>query len=232
MLQPSFNPVLADDNYDYTPDNRAIEAEVIPVKVESPNVFAALDRLEETLLNSPRVPLTGKTVVNEDELLEQIDAIRLNLPDVVAMAQEILQYKEQIIRDAQQQVQQILADANQRAHQLRQVALAECEQLRQQAVAEVERVRHHNIQEIDRMRQKTAIECQQIQDGADEYADRILHNMEHQLSDILQAIQRGRQKLDRESVALRQNESTVPELASRVDERSHPQVRELQSNSR
>jgi predicted GNAT family acetyltransferase len=242
MLQQSFHPVLADDNYAYTPDNRTIEAEVIPVSVESPNVFAALDRLEETILNSPRVPLTGKTMVNEDDLLEQLDAIRLNLPDVVAMAQEILQYKEQIIKDAQQQVQQIVADANQRAYhvanelgiiersereanQLRQVAIAECEQLRQQAVAEVERVRHHNIQEMERMRQKTTLECQQIQDGADEYADRILHSMEHQLSDILQAIQRGRQKLDRESVALRQDDSTVLELASRVDERTYLQER-------
>lgn len=249
MLQQSFHPVLADDNYTYTPENRTIEAEVIPVSVESPNVFVALDRLEETILNSPRVPLTGKTMVNEDEILEQLDAIRLNLPDVVAMAQEILQYKEQIIKDAQQQVQQIVADANQRAYhvanelgiiersereanQMRQVAIAECEQLRQQAVAEVERVRHHNIQEMERMRQKTTLECQQIQDGADEYADRILHSMENQLSDILQAIQRGRQKLDREAVALRQDDATVPELASRVDERIYPQEREMMQRAR
>lgn len=230
MLQQSFHPALAEETHFNTADYRSVEPEIAPLNVESPDVFAALDRLEEAILNSPRVPLTGKTMVNEEEILEQLDAIRLSLPDVVGIAQEIIQYKERIVKEAQLQVQQILADANQRAYQvanelgiidrseqeanqIRQIAIAECEQLRQQTVTEVERVRNHNIQEMERMRQKVTIECEQIQDGADEYADRILHNMEYQLTDILQAIQRGRQRLTTESTSLRQAQN--PELESK-----------------
>lgn len=221
MLQQSNQSALTEEIYAHHPEDRssfqdrhyADESEIQQLHIESLAVFDEIDRLEEIILNSPRVPLTGKTMVNEEEILAQLDAIRANLPDIVTTAQKIFRYKDLLIRETQQQVQQILAEANQRAYQvanelgiiersereaieIRQIALAECEQLRQQNAIEIERVRNHNIQDIERMRQQVMRECAEVQDGADEYADRILHNMEHQLTDILQAIQRGRERLN------------------------------------
>ncbi|WP_310481488.1 hypothetical protein [Chamaesiphon sp. VAR_48_metabat_403] len=213
MLQQTHYRSIAQDIPRKSVDYHPIDTEIRPKNLESSAVFAALDRLEERILNSPRVPLTGKTVVVEEELLEQVDTIRMHLPEVIAAAQEIVRHKERLIKEAQQQVQQILAEANQRAYQvanelgiidraereatqIRQETLSECEQLRQQTAIEVQRVSERNFQDIERMREQVQIECQQIQDGADEYADRVLHNMEYQLSDILQAIQRGRQRLN------------------------------------
>ncbi len=243
MLQQSNHPVLVEDNRlssaDYAPEQRIyqqpIEPEIKQEKIASPDIFAAINRLEETILNSPRVPLTGKTMVNEDELLEQLDTIRLRLPEIVATAQEIIQYRDRLIRETQQQVQQLLTEANQRAYQvanelgiidrseqeadrIRQMAIAECEQLRQQTIVEIERVRNHNIQEMERMRQQVTIECQEIQAGADEYADRILHNMEHQLTDVLQAIQRGRQRLNIEAASFHESQPLEQEL-THLDDR-------------
>jgi hypothetical protein len=179
MLQQTHYRSIAEDVPRKGLDRHPIEAEIRPTKnLESSAVFAALDRLEERILNSPRVPLTGKTVVVEEELLEQIDTIRMHLPEVIAAAQEIVRHKERLIQET----------------------TSECEQLRQQTAIEVQRVSELHFQDIERMREQVKIECQQIQDGADEYADRVLHNMEYQLSDILQAIQRGRQRLN-ENVA-------------------------------
>ncbi len=225
MLQQSFDPALADEIFASNLDYQSIGSEVKPTQIQTPTVFTAIDRLEETILNSPRLPLTGKTMVNEEEILEQLDAIRLDLPEIIAIAQEIVRYKDRVVSEAQQQVQQILAEANQRAYQvanelgiierseqeasqIRQIAIAECEQLRQQTIAEIERVRHHNVQEMERMRQQVVGECQEIEAGADEYADRVLHNMEYQLTDILQAIQRGRQRLKIEPAHPTAREST------------------------
>jgi vacuolar-type H+-ATPase subunit H len=196
-------------------DERILTTEVKPQYLEPWAVFAAIEQLEERILDSPRVPLTGKTMVDEEELLDRLDAIRLSLPEVITTAQEIVLYQERLIKEAQQQVQQILAEANQRAYQvanelgiidraeqearqIRQIAIAECEQLRQQTIIEVQRTRDCHLQEIERMRAQVMIECQQIQAGADDYADRVLQNMEHQLTDILQAIQSGRQRLSNE----------------------------------
>jgi hypothetical protein len=217
MLQHS-HTLLTEDHHSGILDYQPIATEIKPKKVESSAVFAAIERLEEKILSSPRVPLTKRTMVDEEEILEQLDLIRLNLPEIVATAQEIIQYKERIVGEAQQQVQQILAEANQHAYQvanelgiiersehearkIRQIALAECEHLRQQTMIEAQRMTDRNRQELEKMREQVTLECQQIQSGADEYADRVLHNMEHQLTEILQAIQRGRQRLNTEAAA-------------------------------
>jgi vacuolar-type H+-ATPase subunit H len=223
MLQQN-HPFLADEIYSGMLGDsrtqrfidRAIETEIAPATFESLDVFAAIEGLETRILQSPRVPLTGKTMVNEEELLEQLDSIRLNLPEIVVTAQEIVNYREHLIRSAQQQAQQIIAEANQRAYQvanelgiidraeqearqIEEIAIAECEQLRQQTILEAQRVRDLNSQEMERLRDRVTSECQQIQAGADEYADRVLHEMEDRLTDILHVIQRGRNRLNPES---------------------------------
>jgi hypothetical protein len=210
----SFEPQLdsPDDNPDPLIAAPAIEHRFKPQHVPNQSVFAAIERLEEIIFDSPRVPLVGKIVADEEELLEQIDLLRSNLPEIIATAKEIVQFKDRLIREAQQQVQQILAEANQQAYQvanelgiidrserearqIRQQAIAECESLKQQTIVEIEQLRTHHIKEIERMRESVRLECQHIQAGADEYADRVLYSMEERLTDALKAVQRGRQHL-------------------------------------
>ncbi len=233
MLQPPLSPALAEDR-DHTSLSyqQQIEAEVIAW--ESSPIFTKIDRLEEAILTSPRVPLTGKTMVNEEELLAQLDLIRSSIPEALKIAQEILEYKNQIINEAEQQAQQLLAEANRHAYQvanelgiidraeveakqIRQMTIAECEQIRQQTAIEVERIRHHNVRELERMRSVVIRECQQIQAGADEYAERVLSEMEHQLNDVLQTIQRGKQHLQIESQSPRNSQPSARELTNLGD---------------
>lgn len=230
MLQQSYHQTLVDQSISPHPVDRqqlrspknsaTTEIDSISIGLESPDIFRAIDRLEERVLNSPRIPLTGKTMVDEELLLEQLDAIRLSLPEVVTTAREVLEYKHQIVRDAQQQAQHLLDEAShcaerisnelgivdraeQEATHIKQMALAECEQLRQQALSELQQLQDRQARELGQMRQEVVAECQQIQSGADEYADRVLHNIEYQLKDLLQSIQRGRQYLNRDADALR-----------------------------
>ncbi len=257
MLQQSYHQPLVDHSIStsqadrqqiLSPKNIApTEIDSIPqsgrfaneIGLESPDIFKAIDRLEERILNSPRVPLTGKTLVDEEVLLEQLDAMRLSLPEVVATAREILEYKRQIVREAQQQAQQMLDDASHRAErighelgiveraeqeagQIRQLAIAECDRLRQQTIAELQQLHACQSRELNQMRQEVVAECHQIQAGADEYADRVLHNMEYQLKDLLQSIQRGRQCLNRDAEPLRivtpPSELEVTSLSDRLKE--------------
>ncbi|WP_373540857.1 DivIVA domain-containing protein [Chamaesiphon sp.] len=224
MLQQSthsalaFEPQLdsADDKPDPPIAARSPAPQIQPPHVPHRSVFAAIERLEEIILDSPRVPLIGKIVVDEEELLEQIDLLRSNLPEIIATAKEIVQFKDLLMREAQQQVQQILAEANQHAYQvanelgivdraeqearqIRQLAIAECEDLKQQTIVEIEQLRAYHIQEIERMRENVRLECQHIQAGADEYADRVLHDMEDRLTDAIHTVQRGRQHLTLDS---------------------------------
>ncbi len=175
-----------------------------------------LQELEEIVLDSPRVPLTRRTLVDEDRLLDYLDQVRVDLPEVFQAAEEILQTKAAILAQAQEYAQEIIKAAEHRAAQiadevrivqqaeleaqrLRQMVQEECEAVRQRTATEVEQIRHQLQQELEEVRRATLLDCEQLQSGADTYADRVLTEMEHQLSEVLQVIQNSRDHLRKTS---------------------------------
>lgn len=177
-----------------------------------------LNRLEEMILDSPRIPLTGRTLIDEEQLLEQLDLIRLNLPTAFEEAETIVRQKEEIILEAEQYAEQIVQEAEQRAtqllddtgivrqakleaQQLWQMVQQECEAAQEQTLAEIERMHREAQQELEEMRAKAISEAEAIQDGADDYAGRVLTNLEQQLSEMLKVIRNGRQQLQQEAPA-------------------------------
>ena len=132
-----------------------------------------LNRLEDIVLSSLRIPLTGRTLIDEDKLLEQLDFIRLSLPtvfqealDILAQKNEILleaeEYGQQVVDVAQAKRAQILAEsdivrqAQREADQLRRQVQDDCETMMQDTLAEIDRKRRACQQELEEMRQ-TAI---------------------------------------------------------------------------
>jgi F0F1-type ATP synthase membrane subunit b/b' len=175
-----------------------------------------LDKLEEIVLGSPRVPLTRRTMVDEDQLIYQLDLVRLNLPSAFQEAVEIVRHKEEILQEAEQYAQEIIETAERRAaqildemnlrrqadlevQQLRQRVQQECEAAQEQTLAEIDRVRRQAQLEIEEARQLAIAESEDIQAGADAYADRVLRDMEQRLSDMLRVIRNGRHQLKPES---------------------------------
>mgnify|MGYP003335999412 FL=1 len=171
-----------------------------------------LDHLEEMILDSARIPFTHLTLVDEEKLLNQLDLVRINLPEafekalaVVGRRQEILQeadeYAKRIIQSAQQRAAEILDEtgivqqAEIQASQIRHQVQQECEALQRQTMAEIEQSRRSVTQELQQLRQQTLAECQEIQEGADTYADSLLTNLENQLGEMLRVVRNGRQQL-------------------------------------
>lgn len=176
----------------------------------------ALDRLEETILDSPRLPFGRRTLVDEERLLDQLDAIRLSLPAAFREAEAIARQRQQILFEAEQRAQDLIDVARQQAARtveetslvrqaqleaetIRQQVDAECGTAREELVIELERLRDEAMAELDQMRQAAIAECEAIQDGADDYADRVLGNIERQLGDMLRIIRNGRQQLQQDS---------------------------------
>ncbi|MCW6035820.1 hypothetical protein K4A83_05970 [Spirulina subsalsa FACHB-351] len=176
------------------------------------DVQAELNRLEELILDNPRIPFTRKTVVDEEQLLDQLDLIRMNLPRAFEEAVEVLRQKEEILLQAEEYAQDIIEAAQVRAAQLldemgiirqaemeaaqiRQQVAQECEELQRQTLGEIEQMRMQAMQELEQMRQVVIDECEDIQDGADDYADAVLTRIEQQLTDMLRVIRNGRHQL-------------------------------------
>ncbi|HEY9647981.1 MAG TPA: DivIVA domain-containing protein [Chroococcidiopsis sp.] len=186
-----------------------------PSRVGGVDIQRELNKLEEMLLDSPRVFLTRRTLIDEEQFLDQLDLIRLNLPTAFQEATEVVLQKEEILLEAEQYAQEIIETAERRAaqildemnlmrqaeleiQQIRQRVQQECEEVREQTLEDIDRMRRHAQQESEEIRQMAIAECEDIQSGADAYADRVLQNMEHQLSEMLRIIRNGRQQLSPE----------------------------------
>jgi vacuolar-type H+-ATPase subunit H len=177
-----------------------------------------LNKLEEMILDSPRIPLSRRTVVDEEQLLDQLDLVRLNLPAAFQEATEVLMHKEEVILEAEQIAQQIIASAEQRASQIldemdivrqaereaqhiRQQVQQDCEAMQQQVLVEIDQMRRRTQQELEDMQRIAIAECEEIQRGADDYADQVLSDMEEQFTEMMRVIRNGRQQIQAESAA-------------------------------
>ena len=171
-----------------------------------------LNRLEDMILSSPHIPLTRRTIVDEEQLLDQLDFIRLHLPTVLQEAQAIAAQKQMILLQAQQQAEEIiqasLAQATEmisemaivqqaelEAKKILQQAQQDCITAQEENEVEIDLIRQQTQQEINQIRQKAIAEAEAIQNGADAYADAVLGDIEQQLKDMLRVIHNGRQQL-------------------------------------
>ena len=196
------------------PEQNGLRVEPETTVSNSPgiDIQRELNRLEEMILDSPRIPLTRRTLVDEEQLLDQLDLIRLNLPSAFQESDIIVRHNDEILQEAEEYAQEIVTMAEQRAarilnemgliqqakseaDQLRQQVQNECDTLQQQTLSEIEQIRYRLQQELEEMRSRTMAECEEIQNGADDYADHVLGSIEQQLNEMMRVIRNGRQQV-------------------------------------
>ena len=71
------------------------------------NIIELLEYLEELIETSPKVPITGKTIIDKKEFLEVIDQIVNTLPDQLKKAEWVMSEKDRILKDAQKEYDSI-----------------------------------------------------------------------------------------------------------------------------
>ncbi|MEA5564629.1 DivIVA domain-containing protein [Anabaena sp. UHCC 0399] len=216
MLQPQVSHSDPNRNGSYPPDYvNGISPGESP-QAGSVDIQEELNRLEEIMLTSFRIPLTGRTLVDEEKLLEQLDYIRVSLPSVFQQAAAILEQKDEILLEAEEYGQQlvdaaqakraqilaesdIIMQAEHQAEQLRQQVQQECEAMMKDTLNEIDLKRLACQEELEQMRQIAIAQAQEIEGGADQYADHVLEGIEQDLKDMLRIITNGRQQLRADS---------------------------------
>lgn len=81
-------------------------------------ILALLDRLEEAISQSTKVPLTGKILTDPDELLALLDEMRDLIPKEIREANRIARDREAIINQAREQAESTVREAVALAHQM------------------------------------------------------------------------------------------------------------------
>lgn len=145
------------------------------------DISALLDRLENLVSQATKVPLTGKVLIDPDQVLAMIDEIRDVLPEEIRQAQRLSRERDEILREAREEAEAVVRDAKVYVVQLTdETAIArEAQQKADEILDQAKRV------------------AKEIRLGAKDYANEILAKMEGNLEKTLQSIRRSRDELQR-----------------------------------
>lgn len=141
-----------------------------------------VDRLEQTMADSKRLPLTSSLIVDEDQIFNIIDQMRVSIPEEVKRANRVEAEKERIMAQAQEEAERIRELAKQEAAELvRRDPTMVSAQSRADAI--LERARR---------------EAEMMRGESDAYALEVLAKLEEDLLRSLSVVRNGMHRLETE----------------------------------
>ena len=148
------------------------------------DILYLLDQLEEVLGAGSRVPLTSRTLVDEQEILDIVDQIRVSVPEEIKAARRLSDERDQVIADAHAEADRILRDADSQA---------------------AERVGEHHLVRSAEMRaadieDRALRQAADIRREADAYAHRVLQKLREQIGQLGTTVDRGITELEARGV--------------------------------
>lgn len=138
-----------------------------------------VDRLESLINKSWHIPLTSRIFLDEEELLDIVDQMRIVIPDEVKEASRIQQDKDRIVTRGQEEADRIISLAQEEAYRL----------IGESRIVEEAKIRSQEI--VD----KALEEAKGIRAGADDYAAEVLQRLDIHLSSLQATIHSGLQAL-------------------------------------
>ncbi len=137
-----------------------------------------VDKIEELIDKSKKIPFSTNVVVNENEIYDLIDELRSVLPEELKQARWIVREREGMIEESKRQSSRIIKDAEERA----QILVNESEVLKKA---------NKKSEELMSMVEAKA---RTIRLEAEDYADEKLANLEAVLHKLLSAVEKGREQ--------------------------------------
>ena len=77
-------------------------------------VLTLLETLEEMLDRSSNIPLTKKSLVDKDAIIDVFNEIKMKLPDELKQAKWVKEERQKILVDAQKEANQLIKEAENR----------------------------------------------------------------------------------------------------------------------
>jgi len=139
------------------------------------DILHLVDRLEELFNESKSLPFSTKVMVDEGRFLDLIDQMRLAIPEEIKSSQQILNQKERIIAQANEEARRTIELARQQGEKL----------VEKDAIVQKAEILAEDI------RSKAREEKNQIIHEADNYAINSLEHLEIELSKILHQVRNG-----------------------------------------
>ncbi|OGO37012.1 MAG: hypothetical protein A2Z03_12555 [Chloroflexi bacterium RBG_16_56_8] len=136
------------------------------------DILYLVDRLEALLSKGWRVPLTSKTMIDEDEFLDIVDQMRIAIPEEIKLAKKMQQDRERVLAQTQEEAARILNLAKEDSARL----------VNDHAVVRAAQQRALEVE------QQAQTEATAIRAGADQYATQVLTEIQSRLEQIAQQV--------------------------------------------
>ena len=140
------------------------------------NALEIIDRIEELLDGSKRIPFSANVLVNGDEIYDLLEELRNEMPEELRQSRWIVKERENMIEEARNQAEKIIQDAEEKS----EILVSETEVMKKATRKSEE------IMATIEARART------IRLEAEDYADEKLANLEAVLHKLINAIEKGR----------------------------------------
>lgn len=139
------------------------------------DILHLIDRLEELFNESRPIPFTHNVVVDEDRMLDLIDQMRVAIPEEVKKAQQIINQRDRIMAQAQEEANRTVNMAREKSEQL----------VERDSVAQVAHLK------ADEIIAQAHVDADKIRREAEDYVVETLARLEMQLERSIQQVRNG-----------------------------------------
>jgi len=138
-----------------------------------------IDVLEEQVTNASKVPMSGKCMLDREEILDIIRALRERVPEDIKQANWIKDERQKILIEARKEANNVMKEAETRFHEL----VDENEITKKAAEQAKETIENANKK------------AKEIRLGTRDYVDSLLGVLEESLSEKLAVVREDRKSL-------------------------------------
>lgn len=139
------------------------------------DILYLVDRIEAILHSGHKLPMSSKIVVDEHEVMDVLDQMRVVVPEEIKTARRLNQDRERITQQAEAEAARILQQAEDQVEELVQ---------QHQVLQQAERRAEEILARADG-------QAEEIRAGADQYALDVLRALEAHMKKTMDTIGRG-----------------------------------------
>jgi glutamyl-tRNA reductase len=131
-------------------------------------ILNLLEELEDLIDHAKKVPMTGMTVINKEDVFDLLKDIRMALPEEIQQAKLTLDERETIILGAKKEYDKIISEAE---HE-------------KEMMLEENEITQSAIKKANEMLDKTEKHIQDLKLGTYGYVDKILYDFQEKIEEL------------------------------------------------
>lgn len=167
-------------------------------------IMELIDQLETLAQNATRIPVTGRAIVDPDQLFDLVDAMREALPTEIREAARLMRERDTILGSAHTQARQMLEEARNQAERL-----TDEHQVRREAEQKAQEI----LQEAYQERREI------IKAGLERVAE-LLSSVDRVFEQMMQSVKEAQELMYRTQLALENARNQVEQWRAQLDHRA------------